>query len=131
MLVFLVDDDYEDHEIFQMAFSKVEPSFKLVTAENGIEAIEKFKNDPSFKPDIIFLDVNMPRMNGKECIKELRTMPSLVNTPIILYSTHDSQREVIQAKEVGASDFMTKPASISEFSKALRDTITKHLKSHA
>ncbi|PBQ32848.1 response regulator [Sphingobacteriaceae bacterium] len=129
MLVFLVDDDYEDHEIFEMAFSKAVTSHQLVTAENGIEAIEKFKQDKSFKPDIIFLDVNMPRMTGKECVHELRKLPELKNIPMILYSTHDSQKEVIEAQRAGATDFMTKPASISEYTQALQEIVKKHVKS--
>lgn len=127
MLIFLVDDDYEDHEIFQMALKKVDATFGLVVAESGIEAVEKFKNEPDFKPDIIFLDVNMPRMNGKDCIRELRGMPGLTKVPMILYSTHDSEREYVEAREAGASDFITKPASISDFSNALRTILTKHL----
>jgi len=129
MLVFLVDDDYEDHEIFEMAFSKVVSSHTLVTAENGIEAIEKFKNDRAFVPDIIFLDVNMPRMNGKDCIRELRKIPAMLTTPMILYSTHDGQKEFGEAKEAGATDFMTKPSSIQAYSKALKDIVDKYIKS--
>ena len=129
MLVFLVDDDYEDHEIFKMAFAKVKSDFNLITAENGIEALDKIKEDPEFKPDIIFLDVNMPRMNGKECIREMRKISHVENIPIILYSTHDGQKEINEAKEAGATDFMTKPASISEFTKALQGIVNTYVKS--
>lgn len=130
MLVFLVDDDYEDHEIFRLAFDKVKDFYQLVTADNGIDAIDAFKKDSSFRPDIIFLDVNMPRMNGKDCIRELRKIEALVNTPMILYSTHDGHREAIEAKEAGASDFITKPASISEFTRSLKDIINRHVKTN-
>jgi len=128
MLVFLVDDDYEDHEIFKMALDKVDSSFEFTTAENGVVALERFKEE-NLRPDVIFLDVNMPRMNGKDCIRALRKMEHLKNTPMILYSTHDGQKEVDEAKEAGATDFMTKPASIPEFSKALQTIINKYVKS--
>ena len=127
MRVFLVDDDYEDHEIFKMALDKVEPLCEMLSAENGIEALDYFKKNSSFKPDIIFLDVNMPRMNGKECIKELRSLTDFKNIPMILYSTHDGQKEIDEAKEAGASDFMTKPASINEFAKSLRTMLARHI----
>jgi len=130
MLVFLVDDDYEDHEIFKMAFEKVQPGFKMVTAENGIEAIDKIKEDTTFQPDIIFLDVNMPLMNGKECLHELRKIVHMQNTPMILYSTHDGQKEINEAKKAGASEFMTKPSSISEFTKALQGIVNNYVKPH-
>jgi len=126
MLVFLVDDDYEDHEIFKMSLEKVDPTFEIVTAEDGIDALDYLKKNSTYKPDIIFLDVNMPRMNGKDCIRELRKDPKFESTPMVLYSTHDGQKEVNEAKSAGASDFMTKPASIPEFTKALKDIIIKH-----
>ena len=127
MLVFLVDDDYEDHEIFKMALDKVEPSSAFMIAENGIDALEQLKNK-DLKPDIIFLDINMPRMNGKECIRELRKISHLSSVPMILYSTHDGQKEITEAKEAGADDFITKPSSISAFATALKDIINRHVK---
>lgn len=129
MRVFLVDDDYEDHEIFKMALDSAEPGAELFTAESGIEAIEKLREENKFIPDIIFFDVNMPRMTGKECIRQLRQLKHLEKIPMILYSTHDDKKEFIQAKEVGASDFVTKPASISEYIKTLKTVIDKHVKS--
>lgn len=130
MLVFLVDDDYEDHEIFKMAFSKVDPSADVLTTESGIEAMDYISQHPDFNPDIIFFDVNMPRMNGKECIRELRKSTFFQNTPMILYSTHDGQKEIDEAQQAGASEFMTKPASIPEFTKALQNIVNRHVKSH-
>jgi CheY-like chemotaxis protein len=131
MIVFLVDDDYEDHEIFKMALEKLNVPFEFITAESGIEAMELFKSDPSFVPDIVFFDVNMPRMNGKECIRELRKMEYLQKIPMILYSTHDGQKEISEAKSAGASDFVTKPSSIPEFTKILQIIINKHVASKA
>ena len=131
MLVFLVDDDYEDHEIFKMAYDRVVPSYELVTCENGIEALDYFYKNAGFKPDLIFLDINMPRMNGKECAKELRKLPDLEHVPIILYSTHEGQKELEEALVAGANGFMTKPASISEFAVALKNVITTYFKSPA
>lgn len=129
MIVFLVDDDYEDHEIFKMALEKVNIPFEFITAESGIEAIELFKKDPAFIPDIVFFDVNMPRMNGKECIRELRKTEYLQKIPMILYSTHDGEKEISEAKNAGASDFVTKPSSITEFAKVLKTIINKHVTS--
>lgn len=129
MLVFLVDDDDEDHEIFKMAFKNVSDTSEIITAVNGIEALAYLNNNAAFKPDLIFLDINMPFMNGKECIREFKKITYLLDTPVILYSTHDGQKEVDEAKAAGASDFMTKPASIREYSNVLQTMVNKHVKS--
>ncbi len=128
MQIFLVDDDQEDHEIFKMSLEKVDSSIEIVTAESGIEALNYLKDNSAYRPDIIFLDVNMPKMNGKDCVRELRKNSDFAETPMILYSTYDGQREINEAINVGASEFMTKPASITEFAKALKDIIIKHSK---
>lgn len=127
MLVFLVDDDTEDHEIFEIAFGKAFSGYTLVTADNAIDAIEKLKDDSTFNPDIIFVDINMPRMNGKDCVRELRKIQTLEKTPIVLYSTHDNHKEIVEAQQAGASDFMTKPGSIQQYTKVLQEMVNKYL----
>jgi putative two-component system response regulator len=67
-------------------------------------------------------------MNGKDCIRELRRMEAISKIPMILYSTHDGHREMLEAQEAGASDFMTKPASIAEFTQSLKKMVSRHVK---
>ena len=70
--VLLVDDDIDDHEIFCMALENLENCYKCIFAKDGIEALEILKNEEIFIPDIIFLDLNMPRMNGIDCLYEIK-----------------------------------------------------------
>ena len=77
----LVDDDEDDAEIFSIALNEANPDIKCLTAADGLEALEMLR-DPSFIPDYIFLDLNMPLMTGKECLVEIRN--SKIRSPASL-----------------------------------------------
>lgn len=116
---FLVDDDLDDLEIFALAVEDLNGSIRCVTALDGVEAIEKLRNDESFVPDFIFLDLNMPRMNGKQCLQEIRKITRLMATPVIIYSTSSNRRDIDETMQLGAAHFLTKPSSISSLTKEL------------
>ncbi|PWT70626.1 MAG: hypothetical protein C5B59_19650 [Bacteroidetes bacterium] len=86
-LSFLVDDDADDHNFFQKAVSRMLIPLRCEFAFGRLEAIGMLKGNPNFRPDFIFLDINMPIMNGLECLREMRKMEKLENTPIYMYST--------------------------------------------
>src|SRR3954447_10691318 len=109
---FLIDDDIDDQEIFELALKKVDDSIDCVFANDGAEALQKFMNDESFMPDIIFLDLNMPQMNGKQCLSEIKKISRLQHIPVIIYTTTRSDADATETKMLGALDFITKPASI-------------------
>ena len=127
MLVFLVDDDYEDHEIFKMAFDKIEPSYALMTAENGIDALEQFKNK-DLKPDIIFMDINMPDMDGFEATALIRKLQGIKkNIPIIALTADAMKEDKERCLQEGMNDFISKPFRLIE----IESVLTKYLvKSH-
>ena len=71
-ILFLVDDDLEDREIFQEAILTCRPTLELLFAGDGVEALETLESSNRL-PDVIFLDYNMPRMNGMDCLKALKS----------------------------------------------------------
>lgn len=111
MICFLIDDDVDDREFFKIALKSHDPSITLVTADNGVQALDKMNKDRSFLPDYIFLDMNMPYMSGKECLSKLREVKRLKNVPVVLYSTI---RDFEELSTLHATSFVTKPNSISE-----------------
>ncbi|HEV7349801.1 response regulator [Telluribacter sp.] len=125
---FLIDDDPDDQEIFTLALSKVDPAISCVTADDGIDALQKLKKDESFVPEFIFLDLNMPRMNGKQCLAELVKIDRLEQTPIIIYSTSSEPRDVMETKELGASDFIVKPSYFDALAASLSKVIKENPK---
>ncbi len=121
LLWFIIDDDQDDQEIFTIAAKKVNPDIECEFANDGVHALEKFKAEPTFTPGRIFLDVNMPRMNGVECLEQLRTIDRIKRVPIYMCSTSSDPRIIAQIKELGARDFIIKPSTISEFADVLAD----------
>ncbi|MDQ3111005.1 MAG: response regulator [Bacteroidota bacterium] len=114
--VFLIDDDADDRNIFQIGLTLFDKTIELVTASGGVQAIEKMNSDELFLPDYIFLDLNMPYMSGKECLIHLREIKRLDDVPVILYSTISYFEEL---KNLGATSFATKPNSIDEIVQTL------------
>ena len=122
--VFLVDDDRDDREIFIEALAEIDDSYHCFTAENGEEAISKLSAN-AFVPDYIFLDLNMPRMNGRECLVEIKTIKQLERIPVIIYTTSSLQREKEELVKLGASMFITKPNNFNDLCHSLKQVLLK------
>ena len=121
--IFLIDDDVDDQEIFALALAEIDQSYSCITARNGLEALTKLK-DGLVKPDFIFLDLNMPRMNGKQCLEELKKHPTYNNIPVVVYSTSSETRDKDQILTMGAAAFVTKPPEIQALIESLRNIFT-------
>jgi CheY-like chemotaxis protein len=117
---FLIDDDIDDQAIFALALDEVEMPVRFVVANNGIEALEKLRTNESFVPDFIFLDLNMPRMHGRECLAEIKKIDRLEDVPVIIYSTSSDPRDVVETKQLGAAEYIVKPSSVSTLSELLK-----------
>lgn len=111
---FLIDDDVDDQEIFTLVLKSVYPSMKCIVANDGIEAIVKLTAEETFNPDYIFLDLNMPRMDGKECLQEIKKIDRLKGTPVIIYSTSSEQNDIQGTRALGASGYLEKQSSVAE-----------------
>lgn len=111
---FLVDNDEDDREIFVLALQEVEGKPTCATAAGGPEALEKLKSDPQFSPSVIFLDMNMPLMNGTQCLREIRDIERLRETPVYIFSTSSDPTVMKEAKRLGANDFLVKPARFND-----------------
>jgi len=113
---FLIDDDQDDHEIFAMALESVDKNYNCITAVNGQDALEKLNTDKTFIPDFIFLDLNMPVMNGKQFLQEIKNLTLPHSIPVVIYTTSSFQKDIEETKKLGASHFLVKPSSIEELS---------------
>lgn len=114
----LIDDDQDDREIFQMALEELGSNVNCVTSRDGIEGL-KLLSSRSIVPDYIFLDMNMPLMNGEECLIEIRKLDHLAAIPVYVYTTSSDKRNRPSFLEKGAKDVLTKPAKLSELVKVL------------
>lgn len=108
----LIDDDADDREIFQMAVASVDLPVQFVAVADGFEGLKKICEVPG--PDFVFLDLNMPHMDGKKCLEEIRKKPELVDLTVIIYSTSSYIDDIRETRRMGATGFITKPNNVKE-----------------
>jgi CheY-like chemotaxis protein len=109
----LIDDDPDDREFFYLAMKRAQPDASCAFADCCPVAMDQLK-DCSFNPHLIFIDINMPRMNGIECLRELRQISRLRYVPAYMYSTSADDRIVELCLQLGANGFLKKQISIAE-----------------
>ncbi len=109
---FLIDDDSDDRDILSFALKKIDSAAECISATDGENALEILGSQPSFVPNYIFLDLNMPLMDGRMCLAELKTLPSIKEVPIIIYTTSSYPKDIDATKDLGAAHFLVKPSSL-------------------
>lgn len=130
LLAFLIDDDIDDQEIFSMAIKDAHPFARCVFANDGVYALEKFKVDYAFIPHVIFIDINMPRMNGIQCLSEIKKLSRLQHIPAYMYSTSAERSIVEECLKIGAAGFIKKEINVEDLQRELL-RVFRHLKLQA
>lgn len=116
---FLIDDDVDDTLLFQEVLGELEFPVNFNSAVNGHVALKKLQKENAILPDVIFLDLNMPVMDGKECLAHLKADTQLSHVPVIMYTTSSQSKDIEETLMSGAVCFITKPTSL----KALREIL--------
>lgn len=112
--VLIVDDDADDRKLFIDAVKEVDRQIECFTASDGQQALEVLRKPGSKLPDFIFLDLRMPRYNGKRCLQEIKKDERLKHIPVIIYSTSREIEESQELKAMGAVHFISKPTDPQE-----------------
>jgi CheY-like chemotaxis protein len=116
---FIVDDDIDDQQFLAEALAGNDPDCRCFTASNGQEAIDYLIGALIPIPDVIFLDLNMPVLNGEKFLVIIKQTSSFQHIPIIIYSTTSSEQEMQEMNKRGAHHFLSKTHSL----KALREKL--------
>lgn len=119
----LVDDDVEEQDIFKEALKEVNVATNCITALHGEEGLALLHGSEHL-PDFIFLDLNMPRMNGLACLKLLKNDALLKTIPVVIYTTSYEQKDEKETIRLGAAHYMTKPTSISGLRKEIESIMS-------
>jgi CheY-like chemotaxis protein len=127
-MFFIVDDDTDDQELFIEAINEIDNTIQCLSASDCEEALDKLKNGKMALPDMIFLDLNMPRLNGKQCLAELKKLAHLRHIPVIIYSTSSEKKDIEETARLGAAHFLTKPNKFDDLCKALKFVMSKDWK---
>jgi CheY-like chemotaxis protein len=115
----LVDDDVDDAMLFREALAEIDKSIIFYNAFDGQEAFHKLNSKTFEEPDLIFLDINMPVMNGWEFLFQLKRDTSYEHLPVIMFSTSPDKRNVDKALDMGALCFFTKPDEYTKLKEIL------------
>lgn len=118
------DDDADDKALFSEALNEIDPTIVCYLAADGTEVLKKLASKEFDRPDIIFLDINMPPMNGWQCLTALKKDPIWQSIPVIMYSTSSARRDVEIASHLGALCFYTKPDNYNDLRSFLRVVIS-------
>lgn len=121
--IFLADDDADDCLLFEDALREVASDTTLTTALDGMELMDILDETVPPPPDMIFLDLNMPRKNGFECLNEIRTDKKLKEIPVIIFSTSAQPEYIEKVYQSGANRYIRKPSSFSELRKVISEML--------
>lgn len=117
--ILLVEDDPGDVFLIREALKNSSLEFDLHIADNGEKALDYLYRRASFaavaRPDLIVLDLNLPRINGLEVLRDIKSVPELSTIPVIVLTTSKNEADATLCRELGASDFLSKPPSFEEF----------------
>ena len=115
--VLMADDDEDDCTLAREAFSESGSLATFSCVEDGIDLLDCLhsQSDPLALPTLIILDLNMPRKDGRQVLREIKADPSLQNIPIVIFTTSRDQKDICFALKAGAELFITKPATYDEW----------------
>jgi CheY-like chemotaxis protein len=120
----LADDDKDDCFFFKAALEELSVSAKLTTVNDGVRLMQLLSEKETLPPDVLFLDLNMPRKSGIECLSEIKTIDKLMNIPVIIYSTSLNMEVVDLLYQKGAHYYICKPGEYDKLKKVILEAVT-------
>ena len=121
--ILLVDDDEDDRQFFADALDSLDMKTELVQLTNGEECLDYMVAHKEDCPNLLFLDLNMPIMNGFQCLEQIRKHESFKDVIIAIYSTSSAEKDIEDTFNKGANIYITKPSSFKDLKNSLRQVI--------
>ncbi|NTV51137.1 MAG: response regulator [Geobacteraceae bacterium] len=122
--ILLVEDDAGDVELTREGLATGKMFVNLHTVDDGIKALHYLRREEPYtdavRPDIILLDLNMPRMDGRETLKEIKADERLRSIPVVVLTTSESDADIFKSYDLGASCYIAKPVGFDDFLKVVR-----------
>ena len=117
--IFLADDDEDDQFMFQEALKEIRLPTSLVTANDGEQLMAALRISNGNLPDVLFLDLNMPRKNGFQCLREIKEDNKLRALRTVIFSTTSEPDVIQQLYKIGADHYIKKPTEFNELKKII------------
>jgi CheY-like chemotaxis protein len=123
--VLLVEDEIADADLVRMAFEESRVLVRLHHVVDGVEALKFLRRETeasatAARPDLILLDLNMPRMNGREFLQEVKQDEELRAIPVVVLTTSDVERDVVESYGLGAAGYVVKPVDLDQLINAIK-----------
>ena len=122
--ILLADDDKDDRTDFIEAFETLKIATTVETVKNGIELMKYLNESSAIIPHLLFLDLNMPKKSGLECLVEIKKIKRLKNLTVVIYSTSSSEKDIDDTFLNGANVYLKKPAHLIVLKKTLLHILT-------
>ncbi len=122
--ILLADDDKDDCYFFKMALDALDIATVLTIVSDGEKLMVYLSENALKHTDVLFLDLNMPRKNGFECLSEIKQNPALRDLPVIIFSTSFEKEVVKQLYLNGANYFIRKPSEFSQYERIIQHAVS-------
>ena len=113
--ILLVEDNPGDARLAVEALTEGKVTNNITVAQDGVEAMEFLRNEENPRPDLIFLDLNLPKMNGKDVLAEIKKDPGLKRIPVIILTTSNAEDDIASTYDLQANCYITKPVGFDQF----------------
>ncbi len=126
--ILVVEDKASDAELTMRTLKKNNLSNQILWLKDGVEALEYLKGEGEYegrnvesKPKVIFMDLKMPRMDGIEVVREMRSTPNLKEVPVVMMTSSQEEKDRLEAYGSGINSYVVKPMDFNDFSKAISE----------
>lgn len=128
--IILADDDEDDRLFFTDAFSELKINTKVNIFNDGVELMNYLNSEEAVLPQVLFLDLNMPKKNGIECLHEIKANNKFEDIAIAIYSTSSSEEHIEETFVNGANIYIKKPNDFDTLKKILSDVVATNWQYH-
>jgi CheY-like chemotaxis protein len=121
--IYLADDDADDRLFFTDAFDELKINTKVRTFNDGVDLMNHLNDPDSILPNVLFLDLNMPKKNGLECLLEIKKNEKFIDIAIAIYSTSSTEEHIEETFINGANIYIKKPNDFETLKKTLSEVV--------
>ncbi|RIA08744.1 response regulator receiver domain-containing protein [Flavobacteriaceae bacterium MAR_2010_72] len=126
----LADDDEDDRLFFTDAFSELKMNTRVNTFNDGVELMNYLNKEDALMPNVLFLDLNMPKKTGIECLIEIKANTKMSGIAIVIYSTSASEEDIEKTFVLGANIYIKKPGDFKKLKKVLSEVVSINWQYH-
>jgi two-component system, response regulator len=129
-VILLVEDNPDDAELAARAFQKSGVKNEIALARDGVEALDylfatgPYADRPPVRPDLVLLDLKLPRLGGLEVLQRLRASERTRHLPVVILTSSEQEQDIVQSYDLGANSYVRKPVDYGEFAEAARQLVS-------